>query len=102
MNYFEDENSELDEEQVIDEFLGEKPRARELRLMRIVWEERRDRMRVHRERIDHESDEYAKFTHQIKEITKQIAVLREEESITEFVENSVRVTLQSPTGNEFD
>ena len=60
MNYFDDENSELDEEQVIDEFLGEKPRARELRLMRTVLEERRDRMRAHRERIDHESDEYAK------------------------------------------
>ncbi|MCX6381552.1 MAG: hypothetical protein NT023_19095 [Armatimonadetes bacterium] len=65
-DYDEDEPL-LDEEAVVDMFLGESTRAAELRVM-----------------------------------SKQIQVLGEEEAISEFVERSVRMTLQKPREEEFD
>ena len=102
MAYVDDEGRFIDEDQVIDEFLGEKPRARDLRLMRAVLQERRERIRTDREKTAPESAENLKMTHQIKELTKQINALLQEEGITEFVENSVRLTLQAPSEDEFD
>ncbi len=83
-----------DEETVLDEFLGENPRARDLRLMRSALEQRRamftrDKARGRDER------EQAAMSVKIAELDKQIAALRQEEEITSFVESSVRVTLQS-------
>ena len=102
MVYIDDDGNIVDEDQVIDEFLGEKPRARDLRLMRSTLQERRARIRNEREKTKPDSDENNKMTQQIKELTKQINALLQEEGITEFVENSVRMTLQAPPEDEFD
>lgn len=85
----------LDEEEVIDEFLGENPRARELRLMRAALEQRREAFTRERDRT-REERERATLSAKISELDKQIAVLRQEEEITGFVETSVRVTLLMP------
>lgn len=93
--YHEDE-AFVDEEQVIDEFLGENPRARELRLMRSALEQRRDAFRRDRDRAK-DANERARLNAKIAELESQIAVLRDEEAITTFVEDSVRVTLHKPS-----
>lgn len=85
----------VDEEEVIDEFLGENPRARELRLMRAALEQRREAFQRERERTKNER-EHANLTSRISELDRQIAVLRQEEEITGFVETSVRLTLHKP------
>jgi hypothetical protein len=85
----------IDEEEVIDEFLGENPRARELRLMRMALEQRREAFSRERDRIK-DDRERALLNAKITELDKQIAVLRQEEEITGFVETSVRVTLLNP------
>lgn len=89
--YGYDEEQPTDEE-VIDEFLGENPRARELRLMRAALQQR---MAVFQKERDKTQDEREKTTlsNKIRDLEKQIEALRREEAITEFVENSVRVTL---------
>lgn len=96
MGYYDGEEAEevLDEEQVIDEFLGENPRARELRLMRAALEQRQAMFQRERERSASEQERHS-LNHKIAELTQQIAALRQEEAITTFVESSVRVTLQS-------
>ena len=80
------------EEQIIDEFLGEHPRARELRLMRAVLEERCVGVRKELER-ESDAKNQARLQQKIKELNRQIEAVRQEEAITEFVEASVRVTL---------
>ncbi|HZO91761.1 MAG TPA: hypothetical protein VFB38_25820 [Chthonomonadaceae bacterium] len=94
--YGEDENAAPDEEQIIEEFLGEHPRARELRLMRAALEQRRAAFERDLERAAGES-ERASLKAKIAELNKQIEVLRQEEAITTFVEDSVRVTLHKPS-----
>ncbi len=91
----------LDEEEIIDEFLGENPRARELRLMRAALEQRRHVFQKERERA---ADERARATlnARIAELDRQITALRDEEAITTFVENSVRVTLHKPAPEDLE
>jgi len=89
------------EEQAITEVLGENPRAQELREMRIALEQRRDGMRRERERAQ-ERPEQTRLQAKIQELDKQIAALRQEEGITQFVESSVRVTLHQAAGDEFE
>lgn len=98
MDSFEYDTGEepLNEDQVIDEFLGEKPRARELRLMRMALVERRNAFAHDRDRAK-EEQERAKLDHKLAELNRQIAAIREEEAITHFVEDSVRATLHRPS-----
>ena len=84
-----------DEDQVIEEFLGENPRARELRLMRGALEHRRESLQRERSRTQ-DVRERAKLDAKLAELEKQIDALRNEEAITDFVEASVRVTLHKP------
>ena len=85
----------LDEDQIIERFLGENPRADDVRSMRIALEERR--RTIKRERAQAKDDrERASFAAKISELNKQIRVMREEEAITQFVESSVRLTLHKP------
>jgi hypothetical protein len=90
-----------EEEQAIAEVLGENPRAQELHLMRTTLEQRRDGMQRERERTK-DPAEQTRLQAKIQELDKQIKVLRQEEGITQFVENSVRVTLHQASGDEFD
>jgi ABC-type phosphate transport system auxiliary subunit len=86
----EDHNPSEDE--VIDDVLGENPRARELRLMRAALEERRTAFRGDLERAA-DSAEQKRVQGKLKALDRQIDALRQEEGIAEFVETSVRVTL---------
>ena len=102
MQKFEKEEPELSpEEQAIAEVLGENPRAQELREMRIALEQRRDGMRRERERAQDRAEQ-TRLQAKIQELDKQIAALRQEEGITQFVESSVRVTLHQSAGEEFE
>ncbi len=80
------------EEEVIDEFLGDNPRARELRLMRAALEQR---LAITRREHDRTADERerSQLQHKVAELHKQIDAIRQEEAITTFVEDSVRLTL---------
>ena len=91
----------LDEEQILDEFMGENPRARELRLMRMALEQRRSGFK--RERARSPEREQPAFAAKISELDRQIAAIRQEEEITNFVEGSVRVTLRNtpPEGLDY-
>ncbi len=91
---FEGYDDEIpDEEEVIDEFLGDNPRARELRLLRAALEERLTMMRREHERAVNERLR-EQLQQRIAELQKQIAAIHQEEAITSFVEGSVRATLQ--------
>jgi hypothetical protein len=93
---YDDEDALPDEEAIIEEFLGEKPRARDLRLMRTALEARAAMFRRERARVTEEK-ERAGLDAKIAELEKQIATIRQEEAITAFVEDSVRVTLHKPS-----
>ena len=102
MQRFEKEESVVsEEEQAITEVLGENPRAQELQAMRIALEQRREGMRKERERVPDKAEQ-TRLHAKIQELNKQIEALRQEEGITQFVENSVRVTLHQAAGDEFD
>lgn len=102
MQRFEKEEPVVsEEEQAIVEVLGENPRAQELQAMRIALEQRRDGMRRERERAEDKTDQ-TRLQAKIQELNKQIDVLRQEEGITQFVENSVRVTLHQAAGDAYD
>ena len=83
----------LDDEGIIDDFMGENARARDLRLMCAALTERRDDMRSQLAKTTDERQR-SRLKAKIAEMGGQIAVLRQEESVTQFVENSVRVTLR--------
>jgi len=85
-----------DEEQIIEDVLGENPRARELRLMRAALEQRRDAFLRDREKAT-DDRERSSLGIKVAELNRQIAALRQEEAITTFVEDSVRVTTRKPS-----
>ena len=89
------------EEQAITEVLGANPRAQELQEMRIALEQRREGTRKDRERTADRAEK-TRLQTKINELDRQIAALRQEEGITQFVENSVRVTLHKASGDAFD
>lgn len=86
----------MDETQeAIEQALEGNPRASELAEMIAALEVRRDTFA--RER-DSTADTGARkeWDHRIREAEKQIRILREEMAITDFVEKSVRVTVNRP------
>src|SRR5437867_11641004 len=81
-----------DEEQAaIEHFLGDQPTSAQYRQWRETLQERARRLR----RDLHEADprQAAALRARLAEMERQIAALEQEELITEFVEDSVRVTL---------
>jgi hypothetical protein len=88
-------------EQAIEEVLQGKPRARELEMMISALEIRRDTFRRERDSTD-DPDNRREWESRLQETESQIATLREELAITEFVENSVRVTLNKPSLDDPD
>lgn len=79
------------EEDAIQRFLGERPRAEELARMRATLEARL--RRLVRERQQAPPETRAALDARVKTLQEQIAALEQEELITQFVEDSVRVTL---------
>jgi hypothetical protein len=77
-------------EQAIEEALDGKPRADELAEMVAALQVRRATFEREREGAIDEARR-KEWTSRIKEADKQIALLRQEQAITDFVERSVRV-----------
>ena len=94
------EEEELSEDEVLDDVLGENPRARELRQMQAALEHRKS---MFERELATLKDEKARLSleSKIAEVEKQIEVLKKEEAITQFVESSVRVTFNNRVEDEY-
>jgi len=80
-----------DEQAAIDQFLGDKPSSAQLRQWRETLQVRARRLR--RELVEADPAKAASLGARLAEMERQIAALEQDELITEFVEDSVRVTL---------
>ena len=80
-----------EEQGAIDQFLGDKPSSAQLRQWRETLRERSRRLR--QELKAAAPEQAAALRARLAEMSRQIAALEQEELITEFVEDSVRVTL---------
>jgi hypothetical protein len=81
----------MDEERAIEQFLGDRPRADDLARMRQTLLDRRRRLAAEQE--DAGPEARAALQSRMSVLDQQIAALEQEELITRFVEDSVRVTL---------
>jgi len=79
----------MDAEQSIRQFLGDRPGSAELSEWRATLELRLEGLDAERKR----TGATAAVDNKIAQLKRQIAALREEEAITQFIEDSVRVTL---------
>ena len=77
----------MKEDDAIREFMGDRPSSEQLRDWRIALEERLAALKADRPRAG------ASLDGKIATTERQIDALREEEAVTRFVEDSVRVTL---------
>ncbi len=85
-----------DEESIIEEFLGDAPRAAQWRALRQSLGERLGGLRRTRSveaQTDPGSDRVAQIDKEILALERQVAALQTEEVVAEFVENSLHVTL---------
>lgn len=94
-------NTPPDEDAAIESVLGENPRARELHAMIEAVEQRRSAMLREADKSTSASDRF-KLEAKIADLDMQLKVLRDEEAITKFVEDSVRVTISRPSLNYMD
>ena len=81
----------MNEDETIREFLGERPDAAQLREWREALERRLEGLEGDRGKTT--GTGAASLESKIAQLKRQITALQEEEAITEFVEDSVRVTL---------
>ncbi len=81
----------MNEDDTIREFLGERPAAAQLREWRDALERRLDALEGDRKKAA--GPVPASLESKIAQLKRQITALQEEEAITQFVEDSVRVTL---------
>jgi hypothetical protein len=81
----------MEEEQAIEQFLGDQPRAEEWARLRRTLAERLQRLTEERDALP--ADQRASLDGRLKALREQVAALEREELITRFVEDSVRVTL---------
>ena len=81
--------------EAIDQVLGGDPRADQLAEMIAALEVRRDTFAREKESALG-PDERKEWAKRISEVEKQIDILRQEMAITDFVEKSVRVTVNRP------
>jgi hypothetical protein len=81
----------MDEKTAIRDFLGDRPDAEQWREWRTTLEERLKRLTAEHAAAPPEAK--ARLESRIAELRTQITALEQEELITEFVEDSVRVTL---------
>lgn len=88
----------MDDEQAIRQFLGDRPAADELR----EWEETLSkRLRAFEEdRKKEPGGLTSPLDNKIAQLKRQIQALREEAAVTQFVEDSVRVTMAMGAGAE--
>jgi cobalamin biosynthesis Co2+ chelatase CbiK len=82
-----------DEEEVVEDALGENLRAREWRLLRSALEQRLQHFMA-LELTEDNLQKKAEYRSKIKELKKQVSALRQEEAISGFVEASARAAIQ--------
>jgi hypothetical protein len=87
-----------EEQSAIDQFLGDQPSSVQLRHWRETLLTRLRRLRE--ELKEATPQEAAALRARLREMERQIAALEQEELITEFVEDSVRVTLAMGSSDE--
>ena len=80
----------MNEDETIRQFLGDRPGADQLREWRETLEQRLARLTEDRKKAPAAA---ASLDTKLEQLKRQIEALREEEAITRFVEDSVRVTL---------
>lgn len=84
----------MDDEAVIQQFIGERPRAEQISEWIAVLGQRLRRLEQEmRETAGRGESPPATLRAKVERLKQQVAALREEQAITEFVEDSVRVTL---------
>jgi hypothetical protein len=90
-----------DQDEIIEDFLGDSPRAAQWRLLR---ESLLDRLNAFLKQRDDTTDAeaLAGLHKQIATIRKQVAALEVEEVATQFVEDSIKVILAKPRAEEED
>lgn len=85
-----------DTEQVIQEFLGENPRAAEWRAMRQALTERLTALRRQRREEEISGADAARLRvldTQVGALERQVAALETEEAVSQFVEDSIKVAV---------
>jgi hypothetical protein len=88
----------MSEKEAIQDFLGERPGASELRDWLTTLEHRLAALEEERRIVRPEG--VAGLEKKLTQLRKQVAALREEAAITEFVEDSVRATLAMGASTE--
>lgn len=94
-----------EDEQILEEFLGDQPRAETWRSYKEILAERLKEALTSRDAVAPDSLQYLNLDKKVGELREQVRVLAEEEAITQFVEDSVRATMTRPQtfqGDEFD
>ena len=81
----------MDDERIVRDFLGDRPDAAQLAEWATTLRDRLARLQDDLRRVS--GDDRAPLKAQVKRLKRQIAALEEEAAITQFVEDSVRVTL---------
>lgn len=90
----------MTEEETVKQFLGDRPGSDQLREWREALEQRLGAMQGERKRILDGSG--AALDAKMEQLRRQIDALLEEEAVTKYVEDSVRVTLAMGVGAEGD
>lgn len=81
---------------IVDDFLGGNPRAEDWRSLRIVLEGKRADLRARLQQTERSDPSLARLRRAVDEIETQIDALRQEEAVSQFVEDSVRATIALP------
>ena len=82
-------------DEAIEDFMGEDPRADELAEMISALEQRRETFSRERDSAG-APDSRKQWTARIRAVDEQIRILREEQTITGFVERSIRAAVNRP------
>ncbi len=95
----------MEEEAIIQQFLGEQPRAEQLSGWIEVLQSRLARLESEARQLAPGSTPPAALAGGLADLRRQISALQEEAAISQFVEDSVRVTLAmgavtDPTGED--
>jgi hypothetical protein len=91
--------SNREDEEIIEDFLGENARASQLRELIEVLRTRLGFVESERDGLPPGDSGRSGLDRKVRELREQIAALAEEEAVSRFVEDSVRFTLARPEGS---